>query len=93
LSLPIFELDYEALVGDTDATLVVLRRFLGLPEAADASREAGAEVFATASIWQARQQVHRRSLSRWKRYAQYLPALREAVDGAGFPASTRSDKA
>lgn len=76
LPLPIFELDYEGLVGDTDATLAALRRFLGLPETADTNREAGAEVFATASIWQARQKIHGRSLQRWRQYAPYLPALR-----------------
>jgi hypothetical protein len=73
--LPILDLDYEALVSDTEGTLVRLRRFLGLPEATAVTQEAAAAVFATASIWQARQQVHTRSLHRWQRYAAHVPAL------------------
>lgn len=78
LNLPIFELDYADLVGDTESTLVKLYEFLGLqPQTGDAtSREETA--IATASVWQARQPVHRDSLERWKHYAHLLPELTRA---------------
>ncbi|SFN52522.1 tetratricopeptide repeat-containing sulfotransferase family protein [Dokdonella immobilis] len=75
LDLPIFELDYEALVGDSEATLGQLRSFLGLDATATSSQPAAAEVFATASIWQARQGIHARSVERWRNYAGFLPEL------------------
>jgi tetratricopeptide (TPR) repeat protein len=74
LHLAIFDLDYEALVGDTEQTLDQVRGFLGLGTT-PIRAQAAAEVFATASVWQARQQVHARSVARWRRYAEFLPAL------------------
>ena len=55
LDLPIFELDYEALVADTEASLAQVRAFLGLEADASTPQADAAEVFATASVWQARQ--------------------------------------
>ena len=75
LDLPIFELEYEALVGDTESSLARVRAFLGLDPDASSSQAVAAEVFATASVWQARQRVHTRSLERWRNYADCLPEL------------------
>jgi len=70
----IHALRYEDLVQDSDATLASLREFLELPPpAGDAAASAGA--IRTASVWQARQAVHARSVGRWRDYAALLPQL------------------
>lgn len=77
-NLPTFDLDYADLVGDTQKTLAKLHRFLGLPaQTGDAARREETAI-ATASVWQARQPVHRDSLDRWKQYAELLPELLRA---------------
>jgi tetratricopeptide (TPR) repeat protein len=75
----IFELDYEALVTDTDATLARAHEFLGLERsaAATASENKPTEIIATASVWQARQKVNTKSVDRWQRYLEYLPELEQ----------------
>ncbi|MGB0132750.1 tetratricopeptide repeat-containing sulfotransferase family protein [Dokdonella sp.] len=79
----IFELDYEALVSDTDSTLERLRQFLGLDPSAISQGSPGRpdEVIATASVWQARQKIHSRSVDRWQRYLEYLPELDNSAFG------------
>lgn len=74
LSLPIFELDYETLVTEPDATLAKLRGFLGAPEIAPAT-EGGSAPVQSASVWQARQPVYTTSIGRWRSYAPYVPEL------------------
>jgi hypothetical protein len=80
-SMPIFDLDYEALVVDTDATLARVRGWLGLPATSDTNQPVAAEVFATASVWQARQAIHSKSVQRWKAYRDHLPGLDPMVLG------------
>ncbi len=76
----IHALRYEDLVQDSDAALASLREFLGLPPSAgDAAAPAGA--IRTASVWQARQAVHARSVGRWRDYVALLPQL-AALSGA-----------
>lgn len=79
LPSPIFDLDYEALVTDTEATLGRLEEFLGLDSARQPAAADAPETFATASVWQARQRVHSRSIGRWQHYLDALPAL-AAID-------------
>lgn len=81
----IFELDYEALVTDTDATLARLREFIGLDPAATMSNSGSGpnEVIATASVWQARQKIHGNSVNRWQSYLRYLPKLGGIVNERG----------
>jgi hypothetical protein len=74
LALPVFELDYELLVGDTARELARVAEFLELGSEGDATTgESGA--ITTASVWQARQPVYRTSIDRWKRYEPYLTEL------------------
>lgn len=76
LPLPIITVDYEQLVGDTARTLADLLPQLGL--GADTAVEAMAHTatpITSASLWQARQPVHRHSVSRWRHYAKLLPEL------------------
>ena len=75
LALPVFELDYEALVGDRAATLARLAEFTGSRVPLGAAAQPAA--IATASVWQARQPLHSDSIGRWRRYAPLLPALAE----------------
>ncbi len=75
LQLPVFELDYEALVTQTDATLGRLEAFLGLEATPASARVDATEAVATASVWQARQSVHRRSVGRWQHYLDAVPEL------------------
>ncbi|MGH8156340.1 MAG: tetratricopeptide repeat-containing sulfotransferase family protein [Rhodanobacteraceae bacterium] len=78
LSLPIFELDYEALVTKPQASLAKLRDFIGAPaiepDALQSRAGQGAPV-QSASVWQARQPVYSTSVGRWRHYASYAPEL------------------
>ena len=75
LPLPIFELDYETLVSEPESTIVSIRHFLGLESDPPAAEINHATSITTASVWQARQGVHSRSVGRWQRYLDYLPEL------------------
>ena len=74
LRVPIFDLDYEALVAEPETTLASLRDFIGAPSRNTAAADANAPV-QSASIWQARQPVYATSVGRWRKYAQYVPEL------------------
>jgi tetratricopeptide (TPR) repeat protein len=74
-SVPIFQLDYETLVCEPESTIMQLRSFLGADGEASASVEDESTAIATASVWQARQRVHGRSVGRWQRYRNLLPEL------------------
>jgi tetratricopeptide (TPR) repeat protein len=74
LRLPIFELDYETLVGEPEATMEKLRGFIGAPAAQPETRSDSAPV-QSASVWQARQPVYSTSVGRWRDYEPYLPEL------------------
>ncbi|MEP7096933.1 MAG: sulfotransferase [Dokdonella sp.] len=67
---------YEALARDPSATISTLAHWIGLARSDDqAQPRAGTSAISTASLWQARQPVHTRSLGRWQAYAPYLPEL------------------
>jgi tetratricopeptide (TPR) repeat protein len=74
LHIPIHELDYEALVTDTDATLASLCDFIGVRMEKQGRSNESAPV-QSASVWQARQPVYRTSVGRWRHYAPYVPEL------------------
>lgn len=76
LPLPIFELDYETLVMETEASLAKLRAFIGIPTSVPLTGDDSAPV-QSASVWQARQPVYQTSIGRWKRYAPYVPELEQ----------------
>jgi|GEM_PF-556819 len=78
---PVFRLQYENLIQSPEQTLSELAEFVGLdgsklidlPEKTD--RHIG-----TASVWQARQQIYSHGVSRWPRYAPFLPELARLGD-------------
>jgi len=81
LPLPIFELEYEALVARPDETVAAVLRFLGTDDSAQpAGTAASPMAIGTASVWQARQPVNTRSVGRWKSYASELPELLKLPD-------------
>ena len=69
LRLPIFELDYETLVGEPRPTLEALRDFIGAPPRDSQADDAGGAPVQSASVWQARQPIYSTSVSRWRNYA------------------------
>lgn len=76
LPLPIIPVDYEHLVADPTATMKALLPSLGLHDLAEMAPAASTPI-TSASLWQARQPVHGRSVSRWRHYAELLPELVE----------------
>lgn len=75
---------YEELVADAMAVVAELAAWIGLPPLATNERinapAASASVISTASLWQARQPIHSRSVGRWKRYAPHVPELLRLPD-------------
>ncbi|MBQ4855510.1 sulfotransferase [Rhodanobacter sp. B2A1Ga4] len=69
------EVRYEDLVGDPDGCVDALADWLGLPDAAKPAAPGQERAINTASLWQARQPVHTRSVQRWRAYAALLPEL------------------
>jgi len=79
----IFDIDYDALVVDPEPVIRSALAFLGLgwsDACLDFSRRSG--IVKTASVWQVRQPLHRKSSGRWRHYAHHLERVRELL-GAG----------
>ena len=71
------EIDYEALVREPEATTRGLIAFCGLEwHEACLAPERNARPVHTASVVQARQKLHARSVERWRRYEPWLGELR-----------------
>lgn len=80
LPLPMLEIDYEAVVENQEEKSRELIDFLGLPwDDACLRPEKTHRRSQTASAWQVRQPVYRRSVARWRHYAEQLAPLREAL--------------
>ncbi|NUO72452.1 MAG: tetratricopeptide repeat protein [Frateuria sp.] len=76
----VYEVRYEDLVQDIEGSVGALAGWLGLPGTAPAAGTMDNRAISTASLWQARQPVHTRSLERWRQYAQWLPELANIAD-------------
>ncbi len=72
--------NYAELTRDPDGVIQSICNWLCLPDAEFKGSAVNGDAIATASLWQARQPVHTRSIARWKRYAQYLPELLQLPD-------------
>jgi len=80
----IHTVDYEHLVRDPRTELERLLAFLGLPwDEACMNFHSRASTVKTASYWQVRQPLHRRSAGRWQNYRQQLQPLADALSAAG----------
>jgi tetratricopeptide (TPR) repeat protein len=76
----IFEVVYEDLVEDTEAWARRMIDHLGLPwEAGVMDFQSLDRQVKTASVWQVRQPVYTTSKAKWKRYAEHLGPLDEAL--------------
>ncbi|MBV8742225.1 MAG: sulfotransferase, partial [Sinobacteraceae bacterium] len=76
----LLEVPYEGLVDDLQGWTRRVLEFLGLPwDARCLAFHETARTVLTASKWQVRQQVNRRSVGRWRNYEQYLGPLRQLV--------------
>ena len=80
----ILEVDYEETVEDQDSMTRKLIDFVGLPwdDACLKPHEVERTVL-TASVWQVRQPVYKRSAGRWKNYETHLKPLRDALASYG----------
>ncbi|PWG03702.1 tetratricopeptide repeat-containing sulfotransferase family protein [Sphingosinicella humi] len=78
----IYDLDYEALVAEPRPTIERLLGFCGLEwkESCLSFHEANTAV-RTASVWQVRQPIYRRSAGRWRNYEAHLGNVRAALEG------------
>jgi tetratricopeptide (TPR) repeat protein len=78
------EIDYEDLVENQEAVSRKLIDFVGLPwdEACLRPQDVKRTVL-TASVWQVRQPVYKRSAGRWKNYEKHLAPLRESLEASG----------
>ena len=78
----IFDLDYDVLVGDPKPAIAALLEFCGLrwEENCLAHHRAPGTV-KTASVWQVREPLYRRSSGRWRNYAAHVAALRGVLEG------------
>lgn len=78
----IHQVDYDALVADPRSETEALLGFLGLgwEEQCLTFHEASNPV-KTASAWQVREPLYRRSSGRWRHYERHLGPLREALAG------------
>lgn len=78
----IHDIEYDALVTDPRAAMTSLTAFCGLAwedGVIDPGQRTDALV-RTASSWQVRQPIHRRSSQRWRHYAEHLAPILAAVD-------------
>ncbi len=71
---------YEDLTHDPVEVIQHLCDWLGVSGTELRESHRTGDVIATASLWQARQPIHTRSIGRWKHYAQYLPELLQLPD-------------
>ncbi len=72
----LLEVDYEDLTAEPEAQARRMVAFCGLDwDGACLRPERNARPIRTASVWQARQAIHRGSVARWRRYEPWLGAL------------------
>jgi len=84
----ILDLDYDALVQEPRPAMEQLTAFCGLEwEEACLSFEQSARAVKTASVWQVRERLYRRSSGRWRNYAAHLASLQQQLHAARIGAS------
>lgn len=71
----IYSISYEQLAADPGACVAPLADWLGFSKNNLVQMAPANGAISTASLWQARQPIHTRSVERWRNYAQYLPEL------------------
>jgi tetratricopeptide (TPR) repeat protein len=87
---PILTVSYEELVSDSEVVMGRVLQFLGLAEPAAGSGHPHQppkeqRPIRTASSWQARQDIHRRSLNRWRNYYPFAPDFFDRIAALDQP--------
>ena len=78
----ILDLDYDALVVEPRPAIERLLAYCGLDwEAAVLDFHKAAAPVRTASVWQVREPLYRRSSGRWRNYERHLDGVRAALEG------------
>jgi hypothetical protein len=80
----IHAVDYDALVADPRRELELLLAFLGLKWEDACLASTPSDAVRTASNWQVRKPLHRRSSGRWHNYAEELEGARRRLADAGL---------
>jgi len=75
--LSIMTVRYESLAAQPDDVFRNMADWLELPADTSVSSARETAGIATASVWQARQPIHVRSIGRWRHYADHLPELKD----------------
>lgn len=81
-AMDVHTIRYENMIEHNQEVMARARTYLALP-APVADSGSGSEpqtVVRTASVWQARQGLYRRSLQRWRRYQSMMPEFFEALE-------------
>lgn len=71
----IYHVPYEQLTADPAACLAALSAWMALPARDLLGDIHPTTAIGTASLWQARQPIHTRSVGRWRHYAEHIPEL------------------
>lgn len=69
---------YEDVIATTKDTIDSVAEWIGLPAHGSIASDAlsgAARAISTASLWQARQPIHARSIGRWKHYVPHVSGL------------------
>ena len=78
----VLDFSYDTLVRDPEPAVERLLGFLGLePDAACLRFHELDNAVRTASVWQVRQPLHRRSSQRWRNYERHLAPVRAYLEG------------
>ncbi len=83
LPLPIFDLRYEDMVAEQEATSRALLDFCGLPwDERCLQFHKSKRIVGTFSYNQVRQPIYKKSVERWRKYESHLGPLRAALEGS-----------
>jgi tetratricopeptide (TPR) repeat protein len=86
LELPILDFRYEQVVAEPEARSRALIDFIGLPwDDACLSFHQSDRAVRTASAWQVKQPIYKRSVARWKRYGDAIQPLLDTLREEGVP--------
>lgn len=89
LPLAIMDFPYEQVVADPEERARALIRFIGLPwDDACLSFHESDRAVRTASAWQVKQPIYKRSVARWKRYGKAIDPLLKTLTDEGVEFET-----
>jgi hypothetical protein len=76
--------DYDELVRDPEPVLRALLEFLGLPwDGGCLEFQKARSQVKTASLWQVREPLHKRSSGRWQNYRPYIEGIEALKEQGG----------